>query len=109
MYDEVKKHGEAVEHQNLCCKDLTTSAETDQLPVTEEMDSIISRYEKLRTAIRNSMEKDTIHQKKVEKYVELSANFDSWLENVEKDVAEFEPIILDENFLEQNVKQAKVR
>ena len=97
-----------MENLSRCCEDLTSRAETDQQLVTEEMDLVIARYENLKVTVNESAEKHRLYQEGVEKYYEIDSNFGKWMETLEKNVAEFQPIILEEDFLEKNLQEAKV-
>ena len=109
MAEDIKSHKEDIDNISGCCEDLVSNAETDQQLVTEELNRIIARYEELGLAAEGNLEKGELYQEKVNEFQDRDVNFVEWLAAMEKSVSEFDPIILEDDFLEKKMAEAQVK
>ena len=109
MAEEIAEHGGAIKDMDTCCKNLVSSAEIDQQISADEMNEITTRYETLKASVNARLEKDGGYKDKIDKFHQIDEVFGNWLETAEAKVAKFEPIILEEDFLVQNLQEARVR
>ena len=73
------------------------------------MNRIIARYEELGLTAIGNLEKGELYQKTISEYQDRDAKFGDWLEAMEKRASEFDPIILEENFLDRKMAEVQVK
>lgn len=105
---EISSYSSSIDELCSCSEELVSSAEIDQQAVIKESEELRVRYECLKAAINERLKIESAHKERIDEFYQMDKDFENWLGSIEVKIDDFEPILLDEGLLKQQILEAKV-